>query len=152
MYISDALQELWPYGFSTIGDVTFDSAAYVARYIMKKVTGDKAYEHYNKYGIEINPEYVSMSRRKGIAKEWFDKNWRDIYVEGQDSIVINGKKVRPPKYYDTQYEIVNPSDLNFLKNQRAINAEKYADNNTPDRLFVRERVKKAAISKLVRNL
>ena len=36
LYTSKELEELWPYGFSTIGDVTFQSSAYVARYIMKK--------------------------------------------------------------------------------------------------------------------
>ena len=46
LYISEELKKLWPYGFSTIGDVTFESAAYCARYVLKKVTGDAAAEHY----------------------------------------------------------------------------------------------------------
>ena len=40
IYTSEALSKLWPFGFSSIGDVTFESAAYCSRYIMKKVTGD----------------------------------------------------------------------------------------------------------------
>jgi len=39
LYRSQELEKLWPYGYSTIGDVTFESAAYVARYIMQKQTG-----------------------------------------------------------------------------------------------------------------
>ena len=46
LYISESLDELWPFGFCTIGNVTFESAAYVARYIMKKVNGDAAADHY----------------------------------------------------------------------------------------------------------
>ena len=46
LYKSETLNKLWKLGFCTIGDVTFESAAYVARYIMKKVTGEKAEEHY----------------------------------------------------------------------------------------------------------
>lgn len=46
LFRSSDLESLWPYGFSSIGDVTFESAAYVARYIMKKVGGDAADEHY----------------------------------------------------------------------------------------------------------
>ena len=37
LYRSKMLEELWPYGFATVGCVSFESAAYVARYITKKV-------------------------------------------------------------------------------------------------------------------
>ena len=43
---SPSLEALWPYGFSEIGSVTFQSAAYVARYIMKKATGRDAEQVY----------------------------------------------------------------------------------------------------------
>lgn len=46
LYRSKTLEELWPYGYSSVGTVTFESAAYVARYIMKKVTGEAAELHY----------------------------------------------------------------------------------------------------------
>ena len=36
LYRSPSLEELWPYGYSSIGTVTFESAAYVARYILKR--------------------------------------------------------------------------------------------------------------------
>lgn len=46
IYRSAELEELWPYGFSSVGDVNFESAAYVARYIMKKISGEAAESHY----------------------------------------------------------------------------------------------------------
>ena len=46
IYTSETLAKLWPFGFASIGDVTFESAAYCSRYIMKKVTGDLAESHY----------------------------------------------------------------------------------------------------------
>ena len=103
LYRSESLEGLWPYGHSSIGDVTFESAAYVARYITKKITGKEAEQHYeycNKLTGEITqrqPEYVTMSRRPGIAKGWFDKYTTDVYPS--DNIVIRGKKMKPPKYY-----------------------------------------------------
>lgn len=36
IYTSELLEDIWGKGFCTIGDVTFQSAAYVARYVMKK--------------------------------------------------------------------------------------------------------------------
>lgn len=46
LYRSATLEQLWPFGYSSIGDVTFETAAYVARYIMKKITGEAAELHY----------------------------------------------------------------------------------------------------------
>lgn len=46
LYRSEILEKLWTKGFSSVGDVNFESAAYVARYIMKKVTGEAAELHY----------------------------------------------------------------------------------------------------------
>jgi hypothetical protein len=74
VYKSDTLDELWGQGITEIGNVTFDSAAYVARYIMKKVTGPMAEEHYEVLQEETGeigerePEYTTMSRRPGIGR------------------------------------------------------------------------------------
>src|SRR6185295_14361242 len=46
LYTSKFLEKLWTKGISKIGVLDFESAAYVARYITKKVTGDGASEHY----------------------------------------------------------------------------------------------------------
>ena len=57
---SAALESLWPYGFSTIGDVTFESAAYVARYVLKKVTGSDAQDHYRAVSPSMSPCHVNL--------------------------------------------------------------------------------------------
>jgi hypothetical protein len=159
LYTSKILQELWPYGFSSIGSVSFESAAYVARYIMKKINGEKAFEHYTKYDRETGeilltrkPEYVTMSRRKGIGKLWIDKYLSDVYVNGEDSVMIRGLKLRPPKYYDSQFEIISPSDLELIKLERKRKAALHADDCTPARLRVREKVQLARLKKLPRNV
>lgn len=159
LYISKSLSELWPFGFSTIGDVTFESAAYVARYIMKKVTGDLAEDHYKTIiadeetgeiieEIERKPEYTTMSRRPGIGKEWFEQYETDVYPS--DFVVINGKKMRPPKYYDKLYEQTRPYEYEDLKALRVENALQHSDNNTDERLAVREKVQQLKLDKLIR--
>ena len=70
LYRSSSLEKLWPYGFSSIGECNFETCAYVARYVLKKVNGDMAEEHYA--GRE--PEYVSMSRMPGIGHDWLLDN------------------------------------------------------------------------------
>lgn len=155
LYISDALAELWPYGFSTIGDVTFESAAYVARYIMKKVTGDKADDHYQ--WVDENtgefhgkkPEYITMSRRPGIASDWYEKYKDDVYPS--DFITVNGKKCSVPKFYDRILERTRPFEFDDIKERRLENLLKRSDDLTPERLKVREKVQQLKIDKLVRN-
>ena len=126
---------------------------------MKKVTGDKAFSHYNKWDDETGeilltkkPEYVTMSRRPGIGKSWIDKFMSDVYVNGEDSVIMNGKKVRPPKYYDSQFEIFSPSDLELIKSERKRKASLHEADCTPDRLNVREKVKLASLRKLPRKV
>jgi hypothetical protein len=46
----------------------------------------------------LKQEYTTMSRRPGIAADWFAKYYEDVYPS--DSIYVNGRVMRPPKYYD----------------------------------------------------
>ena len=70
LYRSPTLDRIWGQGYCTIGDVNFESAAYVARYVTKKITGEVAVDHY-KVGVDVStgeviskkPEFVTMSRR-----------------------------------------------------------------------------------------
>ena len=155
-YISAILQELWPFGFSLIGDVSFESAAYVARYILKKVTGEGAKNHYYSVDTEtgeiydLQPEYTTMSRRPGIGARWLEKYRSDVYPD--DFVVIKGKKMKPPKYYDKKQEIEYPSDYAKIRGQRVRNAGKHAEDNKPERLKVRETVQRAKLKILKREM
>lgn len=156
LYRSPNLEKIWPFGFSSIGSVTFESAAYVARYILKKRTGSSAVDHYMHIDpatgeiTQRTPEYVTMSRRPGIGKDWFVRYLPDIYPH--DYIVLNGQKLKPPKFYDSQYELLYPDELSILKKNRKTVAKKHIDNNTPDRLHTREQVQLARLSQLKRSL
>lgn len=156
LYISEALEKLWPHGFSTIGDVTFESAAYVARYIMKKVNGDAAETHYEWISDEtgeiknLKPEYTTMSRRPGIGRGWLDKYLSDVYPH--DYVIVNGKKCKPPKFYDGVLKTERPYEFDEVKEKRILNAGKHLDNNTPDRLKDREKVQLSRLTMLPRNL
>lgn len=120
LWTSETLNRIWGHGYCVIGEVTFESAAYVARYIMKKITGEEAVDHYK--GKE--PEYTTMSRRPGIGKEFFDKFQSDIY--NYDRVEIRNKLVRPPRYYDGLYEVEHPDRMEKIKLNRKekINSKK----------------------------
>ncbi|QXP44269.1 MAG: replication initiator protein [Arizlama microvirus] len=144
LYRSASLEQLWPYGFCTVGAVNFESAAYVARYVTKKITGDMADKH---YGDRV-PEYVTMSRRPGIAYDWFVKYKTDVYPS--DFVVIRGGiKCKPPRYYDNKYDLTDPSECGMLKIIRQRKALASPDNR-PYRLNARRRVQEANFQKLKR--
>lgn len=158
IYTSDSLSKLWPYGYSVVGNISFESAAYVARYVMKKVTGDRAKEHYT----GRVPEYTTMSRRPGIGKRWYEKFKTDVYPH--DRIVVRGHATRPPRFYDNLLGVDDPAQLAWLKIDREKNGNHFvtdtlssgrvitvSDSDT-GRLAIKEMVKKASIQNLTRPL
>ena len=140
----------WPFGYSSVGDVTFESAAYVARYVMKKITGDQKDEHYVdvRTGVVRQAEYTTMSRRPGIGSAWFDKFKADMYPFGTK--VVRGVEVKAPRYYDSLYERSDPSGYQQLKRKR--NSLINVLENTMSRLLVKEECTLNKISKLRREL
>jgi hypothetical protein len=156
LYISDELKQLWPHGFSTIGEVTFESAAYCARYVLKKVTGDAAADHYTYTDpetgevININSEYCTMSRKPGIGYNWLQKYKSDVYPH--DYVVIRDKiKVKPPRYYDS---LLSEFELKVIKEKRIKEAPETIDNydENMERLWVREECKTLTVKQLIREL
>lgn len=156
LFTSEILKNIWGKGFTSVGTVTFESAAYVARYIMKKVTGDKAKEHYERVDIEtgeiidLRPEYTTMSRGKGIAHAWWEKYKADVFPD--DFVVIKGVQMKPPKYYEKMYEHENPEGLESIKLRRKEHAKRLESNNTQSRLETRKKIQEIKAKLLVRNL
>jgi len=163
IYKSDYLDEIWRHGDCYIGSVTFESAAYCGRYVMKKLTGSRKSE----YGSR-EPEYATSSLKPGIGAPWLLKWKSDVYPH--DYCVINGLQVRVPKYYDqfaegkqhgnwvldnTGYPLWMPnlqqSEGQLRQNIRIRNAAKHSDDNTPERLAVREELTRLRIERLTRS-
>lgn len=125
-YKSDSLSKLWRFGHNVITDLTFESAAYVARYVTKKLTGlkEELYLTLGDYGEILSeklPERsVARSRRPGIGRGFLEKYFSDVYPG--DSVVIKRKgryiEVKPPRYYDRILEQQNPELFKEIKLRR----------------------------------
>lgn len=157
IYTSKDLEKLWTYGYSSIGDVTFESAAYVARYIMQKQTGkDVDKNHYTycdlKTGelIKLLPEYNNMSLKPGIGADWYKKYKNDVYPH--DYVELRGQKIKPPKFYDKLYSKENPYEYDQLLYNREKQAKLRPEEHSYERLLVKETVTKAKLQKLKRKL
>ena len=155
-YTSHKLDDLWGLGFTLTGAVTFQSAAYVARYIMKKINGPLSTSHYEIVDpltgqiTERSKEFTAQSRMPGLGTNWYNKFKTDVYPS--DEIIIRGKKMRAPRFYDNKFEVTDPDEYNRIKRDRVQNAKKHAEDTTPSRLKVRETVQLKSLKLLPRNL
>jgi len=152
LFRSGELERLWPYGFSSIGSVTYESAGYVARYSLKKVVGVGAFSHYCRVDrvsgeyVQVVPEFARMSLKPGIGFDWFRKYWKEVYGP-RDGVVLVGGRVSPaPRYYDQMLEVLYNDVFEDKKRERYVNGGKFVDECTPERLAVRELCAKAKLA------
>lgn len=153
LYRSPLLERVWPFGNAEIGSVTHKSAGYVARYCMKKVTGDLAEDHYMRphpvTGVvyRVQPEFARMSRRPGLGGAWFDKYAGDAFPS--DFLIIDGSRRNVPAYYKKK---LTELDQLKVKAQRMVQIRKSAVDRTPERLQVREELQTLRVTQLKREL
>lgn len=171
LYTSRELSALWSadggksdMGFCTLGAVTFDSAVYCAKYAMKKLNISEdsppearaAYEAryvvYDADGIvhERAREFAVMSRRPGIGAGYYDKYGDE--VRAHDCVVVGGREVRPPRFYDMRSDSVDPDAFARVKRKRKRLAVLAKSDNTVERLRVKQRLAEIAAEKKERNL
>lgn len=148
LFESPALARLWTHGFVSIGAVTEQSARYVADYGLKKVGGSLAKYHYERMDpdtgelIQLEPEFVRMSLKPGIGAGFFFKFFSDIYPRGR--VIVKGKEVPPPRYYEKLYEKKDPDGCDALRADREFKIyQKHGVDDSSDRLATRHEVAKA---------
>lgn len=120
-FISSRLTDVWGNGHVVVSNVTWETAAYTARYIMKKHKGSEAI-FYDMHNIE--PEFTVMSTKPGIARQYYDEH-PDLYK--YDFIHLpNGErplKFKPPRYYDKLYDVEHHEEMQEIKQIRLEMAE-----------------------------
>lgn len=114
---SKFLEDRWKLGLVDIGEVSFNSCSYVARYCMKKRFQEKDPD-----------EYIFMSRNIGLG-------WLNQHVDTclkYDEIYFNFgnfNKAKLPRYFDKVLEKYDPDAVERLKRQRIdkANLSSFAD-------------------------
>lgn len=149
LYRSSILESLWPQGFSSVGAVTFESAAYVARYCLKKVTGSSADKHYEVIDADgvvtrRTPEFLRCSLKPGIGAAWFEKFWTSD-LDSAGAVVVNGQKAKAPRYYDKLYERWDPEGAEGMKLNRKLQAPVESERSKARRV-AKEQVTRARLA------
>lgn len=118
LYTNEEIQKIWGMGNIAIGELNWETAAYTARYIMKKQLGKGSEEFYKIMAKE--PEFTVMSRKPGIGKAYYEANKDKIYNYDEITVPKKGgaKKIKPPKYYDKIYLNENKTKMTKIKEKR----------------------------------
>ena len=113
-FTSPFLSELWEFGNHVIGEVNLTTITYCAKYVIKKVTGDRAAEHYG----DRDPEFGYYPRRPALGREFFEKYTSDFFPK--DFITIEGKKHPMPRYFYKRLEADFPELFNEVRFSRLV--------------------------------
>ncbi len=156
-YTSKTLDKLWGKGQCIIMAANISTATYVAKYITKKQTGEKAREHYTHVDtstgeLTVRPsEFTAMSLKPGIGGKWLEKFYTTELYKG--FLTHEGTKYRIPKYYMDQLKIHDPSLHETISYLKANHAQ---DLNLEDadyhRLLKREQHCQLVMQQQLRNL
>lgn len=142
LWSSRVVLDSWRLGHVSIGHLTYESAEYVARYVMKKLTGERAKEYEGR-----RPPFVNASRRPGLGADWFDRYRGDVYPS--DEVRYFERRFRPPRFYDGK---LSDLELSTLKAKRLDAVRKRKEDLSVERLRDRERFAEARLSYFGRNL
>lgn len=153
-FSSSLLERLWGHGHVHLGSLNVRSAGYAARYVLKKVTGAPADEHYavsDCSGADgsLVPEFCRVSLRPGVGARWFDRYRGDLRG---DFVVHEGVRYSVPRYYDKLTKRVDRDRFEAVKEERETRALPFKSEQHPARLAVREVVEEARINQLKRSL
>lgn len=153
-FTCDDLSASWGKGHILLSEANWTNAAYVARYIMKKLTGDLGEEAYTKVGLK--PPFTRMSRRPGIGGEFYkgpedyfliddldlqiDPDTGEVLCDPDRALSVmpvhdkiylpsvnkgQDPTCRPPKYFDKMFQRDFPESFKVIQDKRKEILERY---------------------------
>ena len=102
IYASETLSKIWGKGLTEVGNVTFHSAGYVARYAAKKLVHGKDQEH------DFHP-ISKKSNKHAIGKKWLETYWQDVFNHGR-IVLPDGTSTGIPRYYEKWLKEHKPNE------------------------------------------
>jgi hypothetical protein len=157
-YTSPTLEKLWGYGFVDVGELNYNSAAYCAKYILKKVRAVNSDHHYMTYDMNgeitfITPEFTMMSRgnashkgkKCGIGAGWYEKYKDDVFPSDETPVPGFGVMKGVPRYYYNILKEENPEMYEETKRKRLKWMYENKEEFTGPRLDAKEKVKIAKL-------
>lgn len=143
VFTSERFSSFWDHGFCVLSDVSPQSIAYVSKHNFKKISGRDAPEYYSRVDaltgefVYVKPEFSRMSLKPGIGAGWLER-FGESDVFPHDNVVVDGRVLPVPKYYQKRFKELHPLQAEWQEYERFLVSQKHADDQTPERLAVRE--------------
>lgn len=161
VYESSSLDQIWGQGRVAIGDVSFASAAYVARYCLKKVatSSRRAFwyldrkDHIFKKAPAVKDPYSSfvlMSRKPGIGSGWIERFHDEIFSKGYITFE-GGSRAPPSRFYKNYFKKHDRDNFDFYRSRCLDYFERNSSEFTPERLKAKSLVLQEKLKFLKRN-
>lgn len=134
-YISPTVLSAWsqkrpgdpvaiPNGHATVAAFHQKGAEYVARYVTKKSKmpfslvkpGEWVHHHTGEVVSDPVRPFFRVSKHPGLGHDWFMQYYREVFPH--DYFVIDGRRFKPPRYYDRLLERVDPEMYAKVKERR----------------------------------
>lgn len=113
LFRSVTLEKIWNFGYSCLGDLTFESAKYCAKYMQKSRMLDSD---------KVKP-FTTMSLKPGIGF-----NSVDFDMLKTDKIYHNGKYISIPRYYIKVLDKFFPGSTDEVKLKRSNRVKRAVDD------------------------
>lgn len=148
---SPVLEKLWRFGISETTELTPESIAYVARYVVKKLDQPQPRDgcHVDGDGVlypDRVAEFTGMSRGRkpdgGIGARWLERFRDETYPA--DGVVVDGKLRKPPRFYDMRMATLAPDVFELVREKRR--QARRLEDERPERLAAREKVARAQVA------
>lgn len=146
VFTSETLQTTWGHGLCEMTGLTYAAARYCASYVRKKVRRQDHPDHYVRVDpasgelVEIEREYGRMSRNPALGRRWIEQFWEDAYP--RDFVVMDGRPLKPPRYYDKWMENFQPAVMLAVKEQRLKDIVEIGD----EKLIMKEKIHRAKVN------
>lgn len=142
LWTSPELEKEWGLGNVSVGALNYETARYTASYVTKKLRAKQQYVRVDETSGELIPleqPKAYMSLKPAIGLRWLEQYGDHIYEN--DYVVINGKKQKPPQYYDRWLKKRSEIPLQMIKEER----QKKAQSLSISQLRARARVAHARV-------
>lgn len=146
VWIPKALKDAWGLGLVEATAFSPATALYVAGYVAKKMKAALTPAYHDELErvvpetgevVRLVPEFARMSRRPAVGRRWFEEFWKEVYPN--DFVLLDGRPMKPPRYYDKLLEELDADLAEEVRAQRQKDAEEIGD----EKLIMKEKVHRA---------
>lgn len=139
-FLSESLRSIWKHGHVIVAPLQWDCAAYIARYVTKKMHGSNLRDKgtFDPDTGELDLYTIERAfQSKGLGLPFYEDHHDEIW--DLDACLFKGQYlVKPPRYYFKQLEKSDPVKASLIKEKRMADKPLVVIDETRDKELLYE--------------